>query len=455
MMKCLFTMVALATAATATEKHEYPPLAVTSTVMTTTTVCPITSTYMENGSTKVVTTLTTSTLTITSCPGGQCGGATTLPRSPTTSMTSTGVTTTYTTVCPVTETKIVVGSTYYETYTTTSTFVTAVISTVQATATSPPITEQTGTTNYITSTSLCPVTETETVEGSTVTKIWTSTSLIITHIPKVIKSFETAPPATTTVGTLVLSTSTSICPYTTVETISGLPVTITSSSFSLIFTHVPQTQYSKTTVVPPPTTVETYVLSTSTSYCPVTEIQTISGSALTVINTITSLIEVKVPTTIASYTTLLSTNYLTSNVYQATTCIESFYITVSAASTMTIPTTITNIIKITDKYTVTSTYGVPTTAATVVVPITRATSIPTTKIVTIPSEQTYTQPSTIVNTIPVITESTYTGPPATAPSNFTTTAPPAPPLQSANVAVGPNRPISLALAGAMAVLALV
>jgi hypothetical protein len=70
-----------------------------------------------------------------------------------------------------------------------------------------------------------------------------------------------------------------------------------------------------TTLAGGTTTVETWVYETSTSYCPVTEVSTISGQEVTVVYTSTSLIEVKVPTTIVEYTTALTTCYETTEVY--------------------------------------------------------------------------------------------------------------------------------------------
>jgi hypothetical protein len=70
-----------------------------------------------------------------------------------------------------------------------------------------------------------------------------------------------------------------------------------------------------TTLAGGTTSVETWVYETSTSLCPVTEISTISGAEVTVVYTSTSLIEVKVPTTIVEYTTYLTTRYATTEVY--------------------------------------------------------------------------------------------------------------------------------------------
>jgi hypothetical protein len=88
--------------------------------------------------------------------------------------------------------------------------------------------------------------------------------------------------------------------------------------------------------------------------------------------------------TAASYTTQLTTCYETTEVYTTTTCIESFYTTVTAGSTVVICThffgllnlsslipysdvTETSTIELTSAYTITETLEPPTTKATVLV----------------------------------------------------------------------------------------
>jgi hypothetical protein len=260
------------------------------------------------------------------------------------------------------------------------------------------------------------------------------------------QSSATGPGVTTTQGTVVYSTSTSVCPYTTVETVSGKAITVTSTSYSLIVTQVVQAETSQVTVAPPPTTVETYVLSTSTSYCPVTEIQTISGVAVTVISTETSLIQVQVPTTVVLYTTQANTVYETNQVYQTTTCIETYYTTVSAGETYTIATTLTNTIQATEHVTITKTLEAA--------PVTLETNVAITQVVTIPSEQTITKPGgTVLASNTVVVQSTVTGAPVV------TTSPPAPAITSTapvltNVGASNNAPWAFAFAGAMAFLVL-
>jgi hypothetical protein len=80
--------------------------------------------------------------------------------------------------------------------------------------------------------------------------------------------------------------------------------------------------------------IETYVYSTETTLCPVTEIKTVGGAVVTVVYTSTSLIVQKVPTTIYEYTTQLTTCYATTEVYTTKVEYETDYTTVSAGSTV-------------------------------------------------------------------------------------------------------------------------
>ena len=134
----------------------------------------------------------------------------------------------------------------------------------------------------------------------------------------------------------------------------------------------------------------------------------------------------------------------------------------------------TNTIEVTSAYTVTSTYEPPTTKATVFVPITLATSVPVTEVVTYPSERTETTSGgTVYVTSSYIVASTYTPPPVetTVPMTTATVVPPPPsntstsagfsattsaPLQVTSSGAQPtNKPIAVAVAGAMAFLAFV
>ena len=125
----------------------------------------------------------------------------------------------------------------------------------------------------------------------------------------------------------------------------------------------------------------------------------------------------------------------------------------------------TNTIEVTSAYTVTSTYEPPTTKATVYVPITLATSVAVTEVDTVPSEKTATTSGgTVYVTSSYMVSSTVTAtPPTTTLPVTTATVAPSPtsassssPLQvSSNGAQPTNKPVTLAIAGAMALLALV
>ncbi|KAI1121115.1 hypothetical protein F5Y10DRAFT_108679 [Nemania abortiva] len=192
-MKLYLSLLALAIRAIAEEydgdgypSYPPPPDVTTTdymTTYTTVTTCPAVTTVTTGGSTYVETIFTTSTIVVTECPGGSCGGEVTVTEPDTTVGTTTQVEITYTTTCPVTETITIGGSTQTNVYTTTWVEVTYVDTTIFETETAPPVTETTGEVVYVTKTSLCPITETKTVEGETVIVTWTSTSTIITEVP--------------------------------------------------------------------------------------------------------------------------------------------------------------------------------------------------------------------------------------------------------------------------------
>ncbi|KAI1842705.1 hypothetical protein JX265_002689 [Neoarthrinium moseri] len=215
-MKAVFSLLALAGSALAGyghgEGHE-----TTLTTYETTTVCPITSTITKGGSTYVQTAYTTSTITVTSCAGGECGGEVTVTAPDTTVGTTTEVDVTYTTTCPVTETVTAPGSTYTHVYTTTSVAVTKVATVIYQTVTGPAVTKTAETEVYTTLTSLCPVTETKTVGGSTVVVTWTSTSTIKEVVPTTAIAY-TSYTVTEHVSTEVYVTEE--CPETTYTTVS-------------------------------------------------------------------------------------------------------------------------------------------------------------------------------------------------------------------------------------------
>ncbi|KAK8055305.1 hypothetical protein PG993_000532 [Apiospora rasikravindrae] len=224
-MKAVIALLALAASVLAGKEHEGgypqspPPSYVTSTEYETTTVCPITETHTQSGSTYEVTTHTTSTITVTSCAGGDCGGGAVTKTLPDTTVgTTTAVEVTYTTTCPVTETVTAPGHTYTTIYTTTSVAVTNVETIIYATVTGPAVTKTAATEVYTTLTSLCPVTETKTIEGETQVVVWTSTSTIHTVVPVTQTAYESYT-VTEHKSTEVFTTE--ICPETTYTTISS------------------------------------------------------------------------------------------------------------------------------------------------------------------------------------------------------------------------------------------
>lgn len=67
-MRATLAILALATTALANVLEARWPVT-TMTTYTTTTVCPVTSTYTQGGKTQIITSLTTSTITVTACQG--------------------------------------------------------------------------------------------------------------------------------------------------------------------------------------------------------------------------------------------------------------------------------------------------------------------------------------------------------------------------------------------------
>lgn len=287
---------------------------------------------------------------------------------------------------------------------------------------------------YVTYTTICPVTTTATEGGKVYTKTYTTTSTVVNHVPTTIVESVKLPDSTAYTGIGVTSTITSLCPVTETKTIAGNVVTATWTSTSLIYTVVPTKVDVYTTLAPTTKYIETYVYQTSTSLCPTTETKTISGKAVEVIYTSTSLVVQKIPTTIYETTVLLTTSYATEEVHTTLSKYETYYVTVSAGSTISIHVTQTNTILVTSSYTIIKTLEAPTTKATIYVPITLGTSVHVTEVVTIPAEATATLPGSSVIPLPSPTSSA--------------------PLQVSSNAAPTNRPFALAVAGAMAMIAL-
>ncbi|PBP22704.1 hypothetical protein BUE80_DR006417 [Diplocarpon rosae] len=273
---------------------------------------------------------------------------------------------------------------------------------------------------YVTYTTICPVTTTSTDGGKTYTKTYTTTSTVIDHVATTIIETVELPDTTIAVGVGETSTITTLCPVTETKTIAGETVTQTWTSTSLIYSIVPTKLEATVTRAPTTKYIETYVYQTSTSLCPITETKTISGQPVEVIYTSTSLVVEKIPTTLYETITLMTTYYATEDVYTTLYEYETFHTTISAGSTIVIPVTETNTVILTSSYTITETIENPTTKSTVYVPMTLGTSIPVTEVITIPSEETATLSGPVSTTTPGLTPSTATldsSAPAQLPSN--------------------------------------
>ena len=124
--------------------------------------------------------------------------------------------------------------------------------------------------------------------------------------------------------------------------------------------------------------------------------------------------------------------------------------------------TLTSTIEVTNAYTITSTFEPPTTKATVLIPITLATSVAETAVVTVPSEETATMSGGVVySSVIVPVSETVTAPPATttvpgstAIISVSSTTSHSAPAQISTAAAATNKPVAYAVAGAMALLAL-
>lgn len=315
-----------------------------------------------------------------------------------------------------------------------------------------PVKHATTTYYTVTSTSLCPITTTITKDGSTYTKTYTTTTTIYTKIPTVIYETVHKPDETTKVWEGVTVTSTSLCPITETKTVGGDVVTLTYTSTSTFVTVIPKTEVEYTTLAPQTTNIVTYDYHTSTSYCPITVVETKSGKPVTKVHTSTSLIIEKVEKTIVKTELVLTTQYLTSLVHETIKTYETDYTTVKAGSTIVIGTTLTNTVLATDEYTITKTLDPPTTKATVYDAITLETSVPVTEVITLPREVTATSPGTTSFTTIEIPTTLTTQPTLTitppAPQNTTSA-----PLEISDNAAPTNKPIALAVAGGMALLA--
>ncbi|CAF3468968.1 hypothetical protein SNK03_007960 [Fusarium graminearum] len=207
------------------------------------------------------------------------------------------VTYTTTTVCPVTYTHHEKGYTYYETKLTTSTVTVVEAKTVDVTVKEPDVYKHYTDVEYVTRTSLCPVTVTKTVAGEVITEVYTTTSYIYDVVKTTDYEHVKQPDVTKHETDVVYKTRTTVCPVTVTKTIAGEVVTETYTTTSVIEEVVKSTDYEHVKQ-PDVTKHETDVVyTTRTTVCPVTLTKTIAGEVVTETYTTTSVIEEVVKTT--------------------------------------------------------------------------------------------------------------------------------------------------------------
>jgi hypothetical protein len=212
-------------------------------------------------------------------------------------VTEVAVTYTTTTVCPVTYTHHEEGHTYYETKLTTSTLVVAETKTVDVTVKHPDVTKHYTDVEYVTRTTLCPVTRTKTIAGEVITEVYTTTSYIYDVVKTTDYEHVKQPDVTKHETDVVYKTRTTVCPVTVTKTIAGEVVTETYTTTSVIEEVVKSTDYEHVKQ-PDVTKHETDVVyKTRTTVCPVTVTKTIAGEVVTQTYTTTSVIEEVVKTT--------------------------------------------------------------------------------------------------------------------------------------------------------------
>ncbi|KAF5640677.1 hypothetical protein F52700_3828 [Fusarium sp. NRRL 52700] len=207
------------------------------------------------------------------------------------------VTYTTTTVCPVTYTHYKEGTTYCETKLTTSTLVVAETKTVDVTIKEPDVTKHYTDVDYVTKTTVCPVTQTKTVAGEVITEVYTTTSIIYDVVKSTDYEHVKQPDVTKHETDVVYKTRTTVCPVTVTKTIAGEVVTQTYTTTSIIEEVVKSTDYEhvkQPDVTKYATDVE-YVH--KTKVYPVTITKTIAGEVVCETYTTTKVIEEKVATT--------------------------------------------------------------------------------------------------------------------------------------------------------------
>ncbi|KXH64677.1 repetitive proline-rich cell wall protein [Colletotrichum nymphaeae SA-01] len=364
----------------------------------------------------------------------------------------TEVLTTYTTVCPVTITKPGEHTTQYETITTTSTVVEKHPTTIYETL--PGATEVVTEidTDYTTYTTYCPITETIVGEGTTKTVVYTTLSTVVEKKPTKIIETVPGPTAVVTATDVQLTTLTSLCPVTETYTEGGKTWTKTYTTTSTIVTHVP-TKVWQTEKLPDVTKTEKDVeYTTITSLCPVTETKTIGGETVVVTYTSTSTIVTEVPTKVDVWTTVKTTQHLSTEVYETITKPVTTYQTIEHGETVWITATGTKTITVEKVHTLTE-----------VIVETKTAHVEVTQAVTVGGESVVTQKSWVyitvsgtvyatqprpASTLVVPTTSAVTLPPVTVSSQ----APVVVPTAAADARRAPGAALLAGLFGAVALL---
>ncbi|KAF4468311.1 hypothetical protein FALBO_4794 [Fusarium albosuccineum] len=265
----------------------------TAVTYTTVTTCPVTYTHTKEGTTYCVTELTTSTIVVT-----ETKAVDVTVKQPDVTKAYTDVEyTTRTTVCPVTETKTVAGEVITKVYTTTSVIEEVVKSTDYEHVKQPDVTKYATDVEYTTRTTVCPVTITKTIAGEVVTEVYTTTSVIEEVVKSTDYEHVKQPDVTKYETDVEYTTRTTVCPVTVTKTIAGEVVTETYTTTSVIEEVVKSTDYEHVKQ-PDVTKYETNVVYyTKTSLCPVTVTKTIAGEVITEVYTTTDYIVEKVETT--------------------------------------------------------------------------------------------------------------------------------------------------------------
>lgn len=266
----------------------------TATTYTTLTTCPVTKTHTKEGTTYYVTELTTSTIVVTDCYNCEV----TVKKPDVTHVETDVDYVTKTTICPVTETKTIDGKVVTQTYITTSVIYEAAHTTVYDEVKKPDVTKYDTDVVYNTHTKLYPVTETKYVDGKEVTVVYTKTELVEEAVKTTVYDHVKKPDVTKTDVDVVYQTQTKLYPVTETKYVDGKEVTVTYTKTEIVEEAVKTTVYDKIQKPDVTKTDVDVVYTTRTSVYPVTETKYVDGKEVTVTYTSTSVVEEVVKTTV-------------------------------------------------------------------------------------------------------------------------------------------------------------